>query len=125
MDPRSSNVTRCERKVLCLEATGRIGGRILTVHDPFCPVPIELGAEFLHGRPPEVWDVIRQAGLLAYERDSRALHLAKGRATGMEEVGEDADRLLAHASSRKEFAGVSRWGQGRTCCDGSLAHFRS
>ena len=39
---------------VCIEATGRIGGRIYTVHDPQSPDAIELGAEFVHGRPPEV-----------------------------------------------------------------------
>ena len=35
--------------VVVLEARDRIGGRILTVRDPRLPVPVELGAEFVHG----------------------------------------------------------------------------
>jgi len=38
-----------------LEARDRIGGRIFTLLDPKLCVPIELGAEFIHGRPPETW----------------------------------------------------------------------
>jgi monoamine oxidase len=34
-----------------LEATGAIGGRIRTVRRPGWQLPIELGAEFVHGRP--------------------------------------------------------------------------
>jgi len=68
----AAELARSGQNVLCLEATGKIGGRILTVHDPLSPVPIELGAEFVHGRPMETWDVITQAGLLVYQRDSRA-----------------------------------------------------
>ena len=37
------------RDVTVLEARDRIGGRVWTLHDPELPVPIELGAEFLHG----------------------------------------------------------------------------
>lgn len=54
-------------KTWCVEARDRIGGRILTVHDPLAPVPIELGPEFIHGRPPEIWDVIRAGQLTAYD----------------------------------------------------------
>ncbi len=54
------------RSVLVIEAQGRIGGRILTrrVGDD----AIELGAEFIHGRPPELWALIAEAGLETYER---------------------------------------------------------
>jgi len=38
-----------------LEARERIGGRILTLCDPATTVPIEMGAEFIHGFPPEIW----------------------------------------------------------------------
>ncbi|HVJ28970.1 MAG TPA: FAD-dependent oxidoreductase, partial [Gammaproteobacteria bacterium] len=37
--------------VSLLEARDRIGGRILTRREPDLPVPLELGAEFVHGRP--------------------------------------------------------------------------
>src|SRR5262249_18393385 len=28
------------------------------------PIPVELGAEFLHGRPPELWNIIEQENLV-------------------------------------------------------------
>ena len=43
--------------MVLLEARERIGGRIHTLHDPASPVPIELGAEFVHGRPPQIFDL--------------------------------------------------------------------
>ena len=82
----ASDLTRAGQTVRWLEATSRVGGRILTIHEPLAPVPIELGAEFVHGRPPETWDFIARAGLTVYERRSQALHLIHGRATGKEEV---------------------------------------
>ena len=51
------------RKVVILEGRDRVGGRIHTVHPPALRHPIELGAEFVHGRPPELHALIRVAGL--------------------------------------------------------------
>lgn len=56
-------LSRAGMKVLVLEARDRIGGRMWTVRDPGWDVPIELGAEFVHGRPPEIWDVVRRSKL--------------------------------------------------------------
>lgn len=53
-------------RVAVLEARNRIGGRILTHRDG--EQPIELGAEFIHGRPPELWALIAEASLETYER---------------------------------------------------------
>jgi len=52
--------------VIMLEAQGRIGGRIHTVLEG--DTVVELGAEFIHGRAPELWDLIAEAGLETYER---------------------------------------------------------
>src|SRR5215207_802082 len=54
-------------RVIVIEARDRIGGRIFTQHVPGHPLPIELGAEFIHGRPPASFALVEQAGLLVYE----------------------------------------------------------
>ena len=46
-----------------LEARDRIGGRVFTVTDPYTTRPIELGAEFIHGRAPELQQLLDQASL--------------------------------------------------------------
>lgn len=81
--------------VRCLEATDRIGGRILTVHDPLSMVPIELGAEFVHGLPPETWELMRAENLAIYEHTARALHMVEGRFRKDSDVGETADRIMS------------------------------
>ncbi|HET8836872.1 MAG TPA: FAD-dependent oxidoreductase, partial [Gemmatimonadales bacterium] len=48
------------RRVLVLEGRDRIGGRIHTAHDPDLDVPVELGAEFVHGDPSELIALIRR-----------------------------------------------------------------
>jgi monoamine oxidase len=49
--------------VTVLEARDRVGGRILTHRPPSTGWPIELGAEFVHGRPREIWELIESAQL--------------------------------------------------------------
>jgi monoamine oxidase len=96
---------RAGHDVVCLEATDRIGGRILTVHDPLAPIAVELGAEFVHGRPPETWELIRAANLTSYEHTAQALHLGRGGVVQQKRVGELADRVLsqlAKSSRRKD-----------------------
>lgn len=65
------------------------------MHDPLSPLPIELGAEFVHGRPPETWRLIRSAGLTVYEHTLQALHIDKGKVLEQREVGEIGDRALS------------------------------
>jgi monoamine oxidase len=50
-----------------LEARGRVGGRVFTYRDPGVNIPIELGAEFLHGDTPLTDEIIGEAGLTTYE----------------------------------------------------------
>jgi monoamine oxidase len=56
----------CELKsaginAVLLEARDRIGGRVLT--DRSIYLPVELGAEFVHGEPPAIWSILREAQL--------------------------------------------------------------
>ncbi|HEU5396978.1 MAG TPA: FAD-dependent oxidoreductase, partial [Verrucomicrobiae bacterium] len=54
-------LARNEFAVTVLEAKNRFGGRIHTVHDG--PIPVELGAEFLHGENPAVRRLLEEANL--------------------------------------------------------------
>jgi monoamine oxidase len=55
----AAELGRSGLRVTLLEARNRIGGRMFTVHDSKCDAPVELGAEFIHGRSPEIWDLIK------------------------------------------------------------------
>lgn len=50
-------------ELVVLEARDRIGGRVHTLHDPNWPVPVELGAEFIHGEAKETFAIARAAAL--------------------------------------------------------------
>jgi monoamine oxidase len=51
------------RSVLVLEARDRIGGRAWTMHDPRVPLPLEMGAEFIHAGAPLTERMLATKGL--------------------------------------------------------------
>ena len=61
--------------VTLLEARARLGGRILTEDVFGWSTPVELGAEFVHGRPVELLELIDAAGLT--REPSHAPHVRK------------------------------------------------
>ena len=50
-------------RVLVLEARSVTGGRVRTVRPRGWPVPVELGAEFVHGRSPALFELARASAL--------------------------------------------------------------
>jgi monoamine oxidase len=88
-------------RVLVLEAQSRVGGRILTerVGDQV----IELGAEFVHGRPPELLALIEEAGLTLVERQGAMLSFEDGLLTGSGE--EERDDRFAPLEALENLAG--------------------
>ncbi len=66
-------------RVLILEARDRIGGRIDTRLAADWPMAIERGAEFIHGRPHETWEIIDAAGLTTNEVGGEQWHRENGR----------------------------------------------
>ena len=83
-------------RALCFEARDRIGGRVFTMRDPLCPIPIELGAEFVHGRPPEIWDIIKSGRLTAYDCVEQAVYLKDGKPKSDHDAWESVDRVMTY-----------------------------
>ena len=54
----ASELAEAGLSVTVLEARERMGGRIYTLNDVKRRFPIELGAEFIHGRPPEIFNAL-------------------------------------------------------------------
>jgi monoamine oxidase len=63
----ADELRRAGRSVLILEARDRVGGRAWTRHEPDLSAPIELGAEFIHGRVPETFELLREVGKAALD----------------------------------------------------------
>jgi monoamine oxidase len=61
------------RSVLVLEAQSQVGGRMRTRHVAGLSQPIELGAEFIHGRPPALLALLSEAGLAIEEAEGEEL----------------------------------------------------
>ena len=90
------------QRVLVLEAQNRVGGRILT--ERVGDAVIELGAEFVHGRPPELLALIEEAGLTLAERDGAMVRYEDGRLPA-DERRRSARTLFAPLEELKDFSG--------------------
>ena len=66
-------------RVRILEARSRIGGRVWTLHPSLINAPVELGAEFIHGLPREVWQIVERAKLQTHELTGNRWHLEQAR----------------------------------------------
>jgi monoamine oxidase len=61
-----------------IEARERVGGRVDTRRDPRLGIPVERGAEFVHGRPRAVLRLARAARVRLAEIDGRVLAFERG-----------------------------------------------
>lgn len=80
--------------VLVLEARERIGGRVRTERPPHAAVPVELGAEFIHGKPPETWEIVDAGGLLACEADDDHWLSRSGKIVESDSFWNELDRVM-------------------------------
>jgi monoamine oxidase len=81
--------------VLVLEARDRIGGRVHTVRPAGWPLPVEAGAEFVHGRPPALLPLAKEA------RELRGGHFAAGLAP-FDDVWKSVMEKLASLPAARE-----------------------
>ncbi|HET6843333.1 MAG TPA: NAD(P)/FAD-dependent oxidoreductase [Candidatus Angelobacter sp.] len=80
-------------RVLLLEACDRVGGRIFTHHT--AKYPVELGAEFAHGCPPQIFSLVEGEGLRLAELEWKIARRKNNRWTDGSETLESAERLMA------------------------------
>ena len=80
------------RRVALFEARERVGGRIHTVQAIQGNLPVELGAEFIHGLPAELIDLVDEAGLTRFELDGDSRCIDPGRGVGrLEPCGDQRE----------------------------------
>jgi monoamine oxidase len=82
-----------------LEARDRIGGRMFTIRPSGSPQPVELGAEFVHGRAPETFQLAQASGLTLCELDGSAWSSSAGRLSeiGEQESSEEDEETILQA----------------------------
>ena len=89
--------------VLVLEARDRVGGRVWTIRPNDPKPPIELGAEFVHGRHPAIWTKIARARLRAENADGPHLEWQRGRLLRMNQsFAARTMKLLARAGEPEQ-----------------------
>lgn len=61
------DLSSSDQRICIVEARERAGGRIFTQHFADLPLPVELGAEFIHGEPEQTFAIVEAAALTAYQ----------------------------------------------------------
>jgi len=89
----AGDLGRAGLSVCILEARDRLGGRVFTQRDPECDSPIELGAEFIHGKPREILNPLQTAGATLHEVDGDNWCALEGRLSACN-FFSDVDSIL-------------------------------
>src|SRR2546430_17709426 len=84
----SAGPARAGRWVLFLEARTRIGGRCGPCRFPGLSAPVELGAEFIHGRPPVTLALLQRAGSPALDSARTQRFVTDGRLRAIDAFAE-------------------------------------
>jgi len=75
----ASELRKSGLSILILEARDHVGGRAHTRHEPDLSAPIELGAEFIHGRVPETFELLHEVGKAALDTSGAHWTLRDGK----------------------------------------------
>jgi monoamine oxidase len=75
----AAELGRAGRSVLLVEARDRVGGRCDTRRLPGIAVPVELGAEFIHGRPAVTLSLLEKANVAAVDSTRTQLVAFEGK----------------------------------------------
>ena len=97
---------RCLREagleVTVLEARDRIGGRVWTEHPQGLGVPVEIGAEFIHGATPEIDRLAREARLRVVDIAGRRWTTRRGKLVLLDDFWEQLDRVMRRLDEERE-----------------------
>ena len=112
----AADLARAGLSVTILEARDRIGGRMFTLRDPVYQAPIEMGAEFIHGLPPEIWIPLQANGVSITEVTGEPWCFRKGQLSSCDFFSQVDDILkkMDDRSSDESFLSFLR-----RCCEES------
>lgn len=83
------------QSVCVLEARNRIGGRIHTVHEPDLPIPVELGAEYIHGQSKAILSWLARSNTTVIDATRTRWGVERGRLRQSEGLFEEMKRGLS------------------------------
>jgi monoamine oxidase len=95
-------LSRAGRRVLVLEARERIGGRCDTRRMPGLAVPVELGAEFMHGGPAATLELLQRAGIPGIDSTRTQRMLWRGRLRTVDAFAEAKKAMQREAALQKK-----------------------
>ena len=98
----ASRLAEQDIDVTVLEARDRIGGRVWTLHPDALGVPVELGAEFLHGETPEIDELTRRAKLRAVDMSGRRWAPRGDRLRIVDDFWERLDRVMRRLDEERD-----------------------
>ncbi len=90
----AQQLVRARLGVIVLEARPRIGGRIDTQRLPGWPAPVETGAEFVHGRPPNLMRALAAARARLGVHPGRHERAERGRVGGSWRLWAEAQAVM-------------------------------
>jgi monoamine oxidase len=83
------------RDIIVLEARERAGGRCWSVRHDAAPLPLELGAEFVHGDATETQRLARRAGIPICDVEGAQRRARAGRFTKQDDFFERVGRVMS------------------------------
>lgn len=92
-------LAKAGKKILVLEARDRIGGRAYTHQPEGFSKPIEMGAEFVHGKLPITLGLLQQAGLGYHLIKGKSYSVKKGNVQKDDDFIADWDLLMEKLNS--------------------------
>jgi monoamine oxidase len=99
----AARLAEAGRSVLVLEARDRVGGRIDTRHEPGLGVPVELGAEFVHGLAPVIHKWAKRAGRPIIDIPDEHWRPIDGRLQRYDGFFEDVQRVFRRNKERASY----------------------
>lgn len=94
----AARLAEAGRSVLVLEARDRVGGRIWTRHEPGLDMPVELGAEFVHGLAPATRRWSGKTGKAVRDVPDTHFRIVNGQMQRHEGFFEDVQRAFRRNS---------------------------
>src|SRR5437764_275349 len=94
-------LSKNKKKVIVLEATCRLGGRIHTYSNNEFSEPVELGAEFIHGKLPLTLNLLKKADIKYHSVKGKMYHLEHGKFKKRHDDGEHWNQLMKRMKELK------------------------
>jgi monoamine oxidase len=89
-------------KIILLEANNHIGGRVHTIKGEGFTVPVEAGAEFIHGKLPLTLRFLKEAGIQYEELRGNIYRVNNGEWIKQHEMFEGWNKLLKQMKKEKK-----------------------